>query len=88
MEDRLQVVQVGCPVEDFFLLVLGVSLKLSLINIHKGLGVTQAAVEERLELVPRYRDSVIYVSLLLILLPVETDPVPGERRSKRGPGRS
>ena len=39
--------------------------------------------EERLELVPHYRDSVVYVLLLLILLPVETDPVSKERCGKR-----
>ena len=45
LEDRLQVLQMGCLVKDFLLLVLGVSLKLFPIGIHKGLGVTQATVE-------------------------------------------
>ena len=57
-ENRLQVLQVGCPVEDFLLLVLGVPLKLSPIGVHKGLGVTQATAEECLEFVPCDRDGV------------------------------
>ena len=39
-ENRLQVFLVGCPVEDFLLLVLGVSLELSPVDVHKGLKVT------------------------------------------------
>ena len=78
----------GCPVEDFLLLVLGVPLELSLVGIHKGLGVTQALSEECLELVSRDRDRNFGVMSLLILLPAEVDPVPQERRSKGNPGRS
>ena len=36
-ENRLQVLQVGCPVEDFLLLVLGVPLELSPVIVYKGL---------------------------------------------------
>ena len=36
-DNRLQMLQVDCPVEDFLLLVLGVLFELSLVGIHKGL---------------------------------------------------
>ena len=36
-EDRLQMLQVGDPVNDFLLLVLGVSFELSPVGVHKGL---------------------------------------------------
>ena len=75
-EDRLQVLQVGCLVEDFLLLVLGVPLELSPVGVHKGLGVTQASSEECLELVPRDRDRGFGVMSPLVLLPAEADPVP------------
>ena len=78
----------GCPVEDFLLLVLGVPLKLSPVGVHKGLGVTQASSEECLELVPRDRDKGFGVMSPLVLLPAEADPVSQEGRGKRNPGRS
>ena len=87
-ENRLQVLQVGCPVEDFLLLVLGVPLELSPVDVHKGLGVTQASSEECLELVPRDRDRGFSVMSPLVLLPVEADPVPPEGRGKGNPSRS
>ena len=36
LDDRLQVLQVGCPFEDFLLLVLGVPLELSPVGVHKA----------------------------------------------------
>ena len=87
-ENRLQVLQVGCPVEDFLLLVLGVPLELSPIGVHKGLGVTQATAEECLEFVPCDRDGGVGVMSPLVLLPAEADPVPQEGRGKGNPGRS
>ena len=79
--------QVGRPVEDFLQLVLGVSLDLPSVGIHKGLGVTQAPAEEGLELVPRDRDRGIGVMSPLVLLPAEANPVPEEGRGKGNPGR-
>ena len=79
--------QVGCPVEDFLQLVLEVSFDLPPVGIHKGLGVTQAPAEERLELVPGDRDSGIGVMSPLVLLSVEADPVPEEERGKENSGR-
>ena len=79
--------QVGCPVEDFLQLVLGVSLDLPPVGIHKGLGVTQAPTEERLELVPRDRDRGLCVMSPLVLLPAEADPVSEEKRGKGNLGR-
>ena len=86
-ENRLQVLQVGCPVEDFLLLVLEVPLELSPVGVHKGLGVTQALSEECLELVPHDRDRSFGVMSPLVLLLVEADPVPQEKRGKENPGR-
>ena len=51
LEDRLQVLQMGCPVEDFLLLVLEIPLELSPIGVHKGLGVTQVPAEQCLKFV-------------------------------------
>ena len=76
LENRLQVLQMGCPVKDFFLLVLGVPFELSLVGIHKGLGVTQATAEDYLEFVPCDRDGSFGVMSPLVLLPAEADPVP------------
>ena len=88
LEDRLQVLEVGCTVEDFLLLVLGVSLELSPIGAYKGLGVTQAMTEECLEFVSCDRNGGFGVMSLLVLLPAETDPVPQEEHGKGNPGRS
>ena len=74
--------QVGCPVKDFFLLVLGVPLDLSIVGVHKGSEVTQAPAEKRLKLVLRNWNRAVNVLVLLVLLPVKTDPVPKEGRSK------
>ena len=79
--------QVGRPVEDFLQLVLGVSLDLPPVGIHKGLGVTQAPAEEGFELVPRDRDRAVSVSLPLVLLPAKADPVSEEGRGKGNSGR-
>ena len=80
--------QLGCPVEDFLLLVLGVPLELSPIGVHKSLGVTQATAEECLEFVPCDRDGGVGVIFPLVLLLAEADPVPQEGRGKGNPGRS
>ena len=80
-------VQVNCLVEDFFNLVLGVLLDLSSVNVHKGLGVTQALVEECLELVLCNRVKSICVMPLHVLLLAEADPVPEEWRCKENPSR-
>ena len=79
--------QVGCLVEDFLQLVLGVSLDLPPVGIHKGLGVIQAPVEERLEFVPGNRDRGDGVMSPLVLLPAETNSVLEERCGKEDPGR-
>ena len=86
-KDRLRMLQVGCLVEDFLLLVLGVSLELSPVGVHKGLWVTQALSEECLELVPRDRDRGFGVMSLHILLLAEADPVPQEGRGRGNPDR-
>ena len=78
----------GCPVEEFLLLVLEVPLELSSVGVHKGLGVTQPSSKECLELVPRNRDRDFGVMLPLVLLPAEANPVPEEGRGKGNPGRS
>ena len=75
LEDRLQVLQVGCPVEDFFLLVLRVFFKLFPVGVHKSLWVTQALSEECIELIPRDWDRGFEVMSPLILLSAEADPV-------------
>ena len=67
--------------------MLGVSLDLSPVGIHKSLRVTQASTEERLELVLRDWDRGLYVMSLLVLLPAEADLVPEERCSKKNLGR-
>ena len=85
-EDRLQVLQVGCPVEDFLLLVLGVPLELSPVGVHKGLGVTKATAEECLEFVLCDRDRGFGVISPLVLLSAEADPVSQEERSKKNLG--
>ena len=87
-EDYLQVLQVGCPVEDFFLLVPRVPLEHSLVGVYKGLGVTQATAEECLESVLCDRDGGFGVMSPLVLLPAEADPIPQERCGKGYPGRS
>ena len=87
-ENRLQVLQVGCPVEDFLLLVLGVPLELSPVDVHKGLRVTQASSKECLELVSRDRDRGFGVMSPLVLLPAEANLIPQEKPGKRNPGRS
>ena len=87
-ENRLQVLQVGCPVEDFLLLVLGVPLELSPVGIHKSLGITQTLSEECLELVPRDWDRGFSVMSSLVLLPTEANSVPQEGHGKGNPGRS
>ena len=66
----------GCPVEDFLLLVLGVPLGLSPVGIYKGLGVTQAPTEECLKFVLCDRDRAFSVMFPLVLLPAEADQVP------------
>ena len=86
-ENRLQVLQVRCPVEDFLLLMLGVSLELSPVGIHKSLWVTQASSEEYLKLVPRDRDRDFDIMSPLILLLAEANPVPKERHGKKNSGR-
>ena len=68
--------------------MLGVSLDLSQVVIHKDLYVTQAVMDKRLEHIPRDWDRAIYVLLPLVLLPAETDLVPKERRSKKNLSRS
>ena len=78
----------GCPVEDFLLLVLGVPLELFQVGVHKGLWVTQVLSEKCLELVPRNRDRGFGIMSLLVLLPAEADLVPQEKRGKGNPGRS
>ena len=80
--------QVGCPVEDFLLLMLGVFFDLSPIAVHKGLEVTQATTEECFEFVPYDRDGGFGVMSPLVLLPAEADPVSQERRGKGNLGRS
>ena len=75
-EDCLQMLQVGGLVEAFLLLVLEVPLKLSPVDVYKGLGVTQATAEECLEFVPCDRDRGFGVIFPLVLLPLEADPVP------------
>ena len=75
-EDRLQVLQMGCPVKVFLLLVLRVPLELSSVSVHKGLGVTQAMAEEYLEFVSYDRDGSFGVMSPLVSLPAEADPVP------------
>ena len=77
----------GRFVEDFLQLVLGVSLDLPLVGIHKGLGVTQAPTKECLEFVPGNRNKSVGVMSPLVLLPAEANPVPKKRRSKKDPGR-
>ena len=67
--------------------MLGVSLDLSPVGIHKGLGVTQALLEERLELVPRDRDKSICVISPPILLPAEPDPIQEDGHSKENLGK-
>ena len=79
--------QVDRPVKAFLQLVLGVSLDLPPVGIHKGLGVIQAPAEERLEFVPGDRDRGVGVMSPLVLLPSEANPVPEERRSKGDLGR-
>ena len=74
---------VGYPVEDFVLLVLGVPLELSLGGIHKGSWVTQASSEEYRELVPRDRDRGFGDMFLLVLLPMEADPVRKKDAAKK-----
>ena len=87
-ENPLQVLQVGCPVEDFLLLVLRVPLELSPVGVHKGLRVTQALSEKCLELVLRDRDRGFGVMSPLVLLPAEADLVPQEGRGKGNLSRS
>ena len=77
----------SCSVKDFLLLVLGVFLELFPIDVHKDLWVTQALLEECLELVPRNRDRGVCVMSLLVLLPAEADPILEERRGKGNPSR-
>ena len=84
----MQLLQVGCPVEDFLLLVLGVPLELSPIGVHKGLGVTQTMAEECFEFILCDRDGSLGVMFPLVLLPAEADPVLQERRGKGNPDRS
>ena len=72
----------GYLVEDFLLLVLGVPPKLSQVGVHKGLGVTQALVEECFEFVSCDRDRGFGDISPLVLLPAEADPVPQEGRGK------
>ena len=88
LENRLQVLQVSCPVEDFLLLMLRVSLKLSPVGVLKGLEVTQATAEECLEFIPCDRDGGFVVMFPLVVLPAEADLVPQEGRDKRNPDRS
>ena len=63
--------------------MLGVSLNLSLVGVHKGLEVIQAPAEEYLELVPRDWDKRVYIMFPLVLLPAKTDPVPKEGCGKK-----
>ena len=74
--DRLQVLQVGCPVKDFLLLVLEVPLELSPVGVRKGLWATEALSEECLELVPRDRDRGFGIMFLPVLLLAQADPDP------------
>ena len=67
--------------------MLEVPLNLSPLSIHKGLGVTQAMMEECFKLIPRNWDKVICVSLLLVLLPAKTDLISEEIHGKSNLGR-
>ena len=80
--------QVGCSVKDFLLLVLGVSFELSPVGVHKGLEITQATAEKCLEFVLCDRDRGFGVMSPLVLLPAEADRDLQERRGKGNPGRS
>lgn len=71
------------PVENFFQLVLEISLNLSPVAIHKGLGVSLAFEEECLKLVLSNQDRAVYNFFLLILLLAEADLVMKKRRSKK-----
>ena len=62
--------------------MLGIPLDFSPVGIHKDLGVTQALMEERLELVPRDWDRNLCIISPLILLPAKADPVLEEGRGK------
>ena len=62
--------------DDFFLLMLEVPFELSLVGVHKGLGVTQASSEECLKFVPRDRNRGFGVMSPLVLLLAEANPVP------------
>ena len=75
-KSRLQMLHIGCSVEDFLLLILGVPLELFPISVYKGLGVTQAPAEECLEFVQCDSHRGFGVMSLLVLLPAEADPVP------------
>ena len=68
--------------------MLEVPLELSLIGVHKVLGVTQATAEECLEFVPCDQDEGFGFMSPLELLPAEADLVPQEERGKENPGRS
>ena len=67
--------------------MLGVSLDLSPVAVHKGLGVTQALAEECLKLVLCDRDRSVCVMFLLVLLPTEANLVSEERHGKENLGK-
>ena len=68
-------------------MVLGVPLNLSLVGVHKNLGVTKALAEKRLELISHNRNKSVCVMSPLVLLPTEADPVSEKRRGKKNLGK-
>ena len=61
----------GCPVSNFFQLILGVSPKLTPDAVNEGLGTAEVFTEESLELWPRDQSGALVAAL--VLCPSEAD---------------
>ena len=63
--------KVGCPISDFFQLILGVPPKLTPEAVNEGLGASEVFFKEGLELWPRDWSSALVAAL--VLSPSEAD---------------
>lgn len=68
---------------NFFLLVLGLPLNLSLDISYKHCGISKILLEKNLKFIPSKRSGTIVFNLNLVLLPAEVDLISEEQSRKR-----
>ena len=83
-KDGLEMLEVRCPILNFLLLVLGVSLNSTPDGIHESPGVSEILSKESFELDPRQGGFGCLVLSTLVLVPTKADLTMKEQSCKRG----